>query len=362
MEIRLHAAFLPYYAKQFFTSPEAEVPNPLNIASTENKAHGMQLGECSRLSEASVMREALHKMLHDVRCNGGNSALSESFIEGLIDEPHQVNLPSLGNGVADQLRDGEDEILYELMRGMPGRPYYHEISQRLLTISSYKNKEASSDYDAGLPFLPACHFGVTELKCTSSLVPEPPKNMDSVDECTKWLQDLDEGNILAILGMRQTVGTISKNFGSANHALDHVARARLHSLFPPSITQLIESSRQLHRPNTKSRLTVAARALAKHAHRGADGFFGVVQGSESEKNEHADSVVHRLIREAAWINIHAFGGVDDARPVVEVRTVEGYGARWSAEWNKDAFSPEGVRFRGFLEPNQPDGHEHRWRH
>lgn len=34
--------------------------------------------------------------------------------------------------------------------------------------------------------------------------------------------------------------------------------------------------------------------------------------------------------------------------VFEVRTVEGYGARWSEE---------GTFFRGFLEPQMADGHE-----
>ena len=135
----------------------------------------------------------------------------------------------------------------------------------------------------------------------------------------------------------------------------------MHFLFPPSRSQLLASSRQLHKPDTKSSLTVSARALSKHAHRGSDGFFGVVQGSESQKNEHADGVVQKLIREAAWINIHAFGGVDETRPVVEVRTAEGYGARWSARWKK-THSPEDVQFRGFLEPTMDDGHESRWRH
>eukprot|EP00569_Conticribra_weissflogii_P007924 CAMPEP_0171352500 /NCGR_PEP_ID=MMETSP0878-20121228/41742_1 /TAXON_ID=67004 /ORGANISM="Thalassiosira weissflogii, Strain CCMP1336" /LENGTH=59 /DNA_ID=CAMNT_0011858145 /DNA_START=26 /DNA_END=201 /DNA_ORIENTATION=- len=49
-------------------------------------------------------------------------------------------------------------------------------------------------------------------------------------------------------------------------------------LLPPSIDQLIHSSRKFHKPNSKSHLTVAARALAKHAHRGEEVFFGIIKG------------------------------------------------------------------------------------
>lgn len=39
--------------------------------------------------------------------------------------------------------------------------------------------------------------------------------------------------------------------------------------------------------------------------------------------------------------------------VFEVRTAEGYGARWLAD---------GSDFRGFLEPQMQDGHAKGWRH
>ena len=73
--------------------------------------------------------------------------------------------------------------------------------------------------------------------------------------------------------------------------------------------------------------------------------------------------------EAAWINIHVFGGVveddndgDDSKSVLEIRNVEGYGLRWAAFWSANAFSPDDVQFRGFLEPQMDGGHENRWRH
>ena len=234
-------------------------------------------------------------------------------------------------------QDDATKPLHEQLRGVPQRPFYREISRRLSIICKYESNE--------LPFLPASHFRVTELQCMNSLAPDPLQ-ITSFEDCTKWLQEANDNNILATLGLRRTVGTVTK--GSEGTAVDADCTETECPLFPPSISQLLESSQQLHRPNSKSSLTVAARALAKHAHRGAAGFFGIVQGSESQKNEHANAVVERLMKEAVWINIHAFGGIDEQRPVMEVRTMEGYGARWCAVWDEE---PDDVRFRGFLEPN-----------
>ena len=287
---------------------------------------------------AAAMHEALQNLLFgDANQNNDERALSQPFIEGLlIQSSDDDQLFTSDDGSTNCIRETCDEPLWHRLRGLPRRPFYRELSHRLSTIRQY-NADA-------LPFLPASHFGVTELQSTS--LPEPPQQITSVDDCTKWLQHVDESTILAFLGMRRTVGTVSKCF-SANES--DLKATEMHFLFPPSRSQLLASSRQLHKPDTKSSLTVSARALSKHAHRGSDGFFGVVQGSESQKNEHADGVVQNLIREAAWINIHAFGGVDETKPVVEVRTAEGYGARWSARWKK-THSPEDAQFRGFLEP------------
>ena len=56
------------------------------------------------------------------------------------------------------------------------------------------------------------------------------------------------------------------------------------------------------------------------------------------------------MKDASWINIHNFGGTDVCKPVIEVRTMGGYGARWSAVWKENVFTPEENTFRGFLEP------------
>mmetsp|Transcript_34977 Transcript_34977/g.73802 ORF Transcript_34977/g.73802 Transcript_34977/m.73802 type:complete len:367 (-) Transcript_34977:119-1219(-) len=318
------------------------------------------------LNESTGMLTALQNMLLFEEQNEGKNVIPESFIQCLLAPADESEMQMQGSlGHKNQLFDIQNTLLHEQTRGVPQKPFYHELSKRLLTIQRYNKNVPSHSVESNVkptpPFLPASHFGVAEIEFISSLIPEPPQQVDSAEECTKWLQAAGESGIQAALGMRRTVGTVSTCFGDSSDESKGNKSAK-QFLFPPSIPQLLESSRKLHKPNTKSSLTVAARALAKHAHRGADGFFGTVKGSESEKNKHAELVVQRLIREAAWINIHAFGGVDDTRPVMEIRTVEGYGARWSAVWKKNAFSPEDILFRGFLEPNMDDGHENRWRH
>ena len=102
-----------------------------------------------------------------------------------------------------------------------------------------------------------------------------------------------------------------------------------------------------------ARLTVAARALHKHADRGTERFWGSAAGPEAAKNAHARAVLERVLAEAVWLNAHCTGGL--AEPLFEARVPEGYGARW-------ALTADGARFRGFLEPPMEDGHAKRWRH
>lgn len=211
--------------------------------------------------------------------------------------------------------------------------------------------------------------------------------------------------LLAVLGHRG-VGTLLG------------LRATVGSVFvvPPDRDSLRLAFRQRHRPASASTLTVGARALAKHCHRCSAGWWGDCTGSEAEKNAHADAVCERLLSEAVWLNAHCLvGGVT----VFEVRTAEGYGARWGMlpvagtaagaaaaagqhvddheaagaqqeqeqgpgegelsrraqeqeERDKAAAETSGfperqqqeqqLDFRGFLEPHATDGHERGWRH
>jgi hypothetical protein len=114
--------------------------------------------------------------------------------------------------------------------------------------------------------------------------------------------------------------------------------------------------------SSNAKLSVSARARAKHAHRGKECFFGEVRGSAEDQNQEAQRIVLHLLQNAVWINIHNFAGTD-GEPVLEIRIASGYGARWKADWSNSAsMQPTNVRFRGFLEPQMQDGHERGWKH
>ena len=61
---------------------------------------------------------------------------------------------------------------------------------------------------------------------------------------------------------------------------------------------------------------MGARAFCKHAHRSSEGFWGVVKGTEYEKNEMAESVARSIIEECTWINAHI---LPHSEHIIEVR-------------------------------------------
>jgi hypothetical protein len=298
----------------------------------------------------AIMQSALESLLGDRNLSDARCGLSQEFVRGLLTKP-------TAETANPKLSVSGERTLHRKLMGLPNRPFYQEITQRLLTIHYHiinKSDSIQSEPEKNDDmFLPAIHFGMTEIESMESLIPNPSGALSSIEECKRWLRQAGEKGILALLGMRRTIGTASQSFSNECSSEKH--------LFPPSSQDLLEASRKINKPNSNSSLSVAGRALAKHADRGKSGFFGIVQGSESMKNKSAEHVVMKLLREASWINIHHFGGIETSRPVIEVRTVEGYGARWSAVW-ADAFTPEQIIFRGFLEPQMADGHEKRWRH
>ena len=103
-------------------------------------------------------------------------------------------------------------------------------------------------------------------------------------------------------------------------------------------------------------LSVAARALAKHAPRGG-AFWGACAGPVAAKNAAAADAVARVLADGAWCNVHALPG--DA-VVFEARELGGYGARWACDYDGDAVRPAACAFRGFLEPRAADGHDRSW--
>ena len=60
----------------------------------------------------------------------------------------------------------------------------------------------------------------------------------------------------------------------------------------------------MKRIKSPSKLTVGARAICKHAHRSSEGFWGIIKGTETEKNEIANSVANQILDECVFINVH----------------------------------------------------------
>jgi len=136
--------------------------------------------------------------------------------------------------------------------------------------------------------------------------------------------------ILTLLGIICTLGSIDR--------------------FPPSRARLVRAFNIPH--NGTEILSTGARALTKHFHRSLIRWWGdFSKGSDVEKNARANRVLRTLLTGAVWINVHSLP--PHHLPVLEIRTHEGYGARWTAD---------GKFFRGFLEPHTADGHEKGWKH
>jgi len=348
--LQLHHSF-----PSSFNALPRRTPN-YRLYNRSNKIHIM-------MADADADAEKL--LNHAGKDDVDNHGISHAMMRGLLLDPDMINNDPNHQASCNETCDenytsnhqdynpSTTELCHNL-RGLPKRPLYEEISRRLRIIQQYNNVGCNKDddeYEALPCFLPASHFGLTEICTLNELIPPPPSTPIHIDECTRWIQNAGQDGIYAILGCRRTIGTVQLSSTTPPSYL-----------LPPTIPQLLDASRKRYKPNTKSSLTVAARALAKHAHRGAEQFFGILKGSEAQKNEYADRVIHRLIDEAMWMNVHCFGGIDESNPVLEIRTYEGYGARWSAIWNSDVFSPVEVEFRGFLEPQMEGGHEKRWRH
>lgn len=330
------------------------VPLPVRVkeALTKPKAIGLDPALCKALlQEQEVLSssvDAEEKQLGD-----GGDRLKLLFKSCF--DPHH-------NDEDDKSSDGLP------FRGVPNRPLYLEIARRLeiwtdrqvnqhanlLTPVQTTNDETNS-YSGSSPFVPASALKFSELD-------RPPLPIMTTNNIHDWFQQAGNDGVLHLLGMRKTIGTPSEQW-----------------LLPPSRDQLMQAANQIH----KAKLTVAARARAKHAHRGGEAsFFGVAKGGAELQNEAAAKLVLQLLREAIWINIHTFGGMDERAPVLEIRVASGYGARWTADWyyeedekeghGDDDLSPKSLAktrvaptkavFRGFLEPQMENGFELKWRH
>ncbi|EGC34380.1 hypothetical protein DICPUDRAFT_153434 [Dictyostelium purpureum] len=146
-----------------------------------------------------------------------------------------------------------------------------------------------------------------------------------------FFKNLTNRNLLTLFSIRKT-------------------KLSLDTVLLPGPIQLIKSSNLLNIPGSNSKLTVSSKALSKHSIRSKDSFWGSDKGPELVKNKRSESVLIKILAEPAWINIHL---LPHNIQIIEIRNIQGYGLRWSAD---------GTFFRGFLEPQMEGGHEVGWKH
>ena len=319
--------------------------------------------------------------------------------------------------------DNDTEIIDQtwIVRGIPERPLYREVAKRLLEWNQRCFSQGSSqpfisalaDTNRCRVTVPAEALGFEERAFSHGRIIFPDLPPFSRFDIPNWLLSSRESatnnadaTIYKVLGIRNTIGSLLPS------------EKRL--LLLPSKRALLAAAGFFHEPNAKSieskqkqrqqwfqqRLTVAAKARSKHAHRAIKkaSFYGVAKGPVDRQNQEAEELVRGLLANCVWINCHVFGGLtktnerekttiknDDGNDlssswVVEIRQEQGYGARWRVEEcrdvgaNHDNGNGNGngndcnilkgrsshpsvvVTFRGFLEPMMEDGHERRWRH
>ena len=123
--------------------------------------------------------------------------------------------------------------------------------------------------------------------------------------------------ILTILGVRSTIGSTEGIL---------IKKSELLRMF--NVTY------QKH--NSKTAITVGARALSKHFDRNKDNFW-FCNGTEQQRNSQAEEVFHKIMDGCVWINIHY---LPNKTKVLEIRNFNGYGMRWNYFGG----------FRGLVEP------------
>ncbi|XP_022722138.1 uncharacterized protein LOC111279420 [Durio zibethinus] len=150
------------------------------------------------------------------------------------------------------------------------------------------------------------------------------------------LAELSYEGVQNLLGLAHTAGIIS-------------------AALPPPKSTLLSSFTLPYNPDVKcSTLTHGARALAKHADRSSDKYWGNLNGSMTDHLISAVlfpslqiqikiillamGVITDLITNSSWLNVYI---VRPHGAVFEIRVDEGYGTCWSKA---------GTKFIGFLEP------------
>lgn len=110
---------------------------------------------------------------------------------------------------------------------------------------------------------------------------------------------------------------------------------------PPKRETLVSEFNK--RFSERSKITVGARAVSKHADRQKKNkFWGNVKGSEEERNVHSNKICLEIIASAAWISVF---NLNKESKVIEIRNKEGYGLRWESQVNIKK-----IIFKGVIEP------------
>lgn len=283
-------------------------------------------------------------LLEDEDDNAENDAIAHVTLDDPSEESTNSDLECVEN------HDDYDEAI--ILKGLPRHPLYKVLSLRLCLLcvrelNKSTKKHALVDTEEGnthnesiAPFwlIPATEFGLQE---ETPLPTIPTITKLNVKAIRQWFSQAGNCGVLTLLGLRHTVGSDPR------------------SLLPPSWTNLLQAANQPYKANSK--LSVAARARAKHAHRSETAvYFGIAKGPPEAQNMAAEAILRCMLREAVWINIHTFAGTD-GKPSLEVRVQAGYGARWVADWT-NPLHPTDIEFRGFLEPQMAEGHLKGWKH
>lgn len=142
----------------------------------------------------------------------------------------------------------------------------------------------------------------------------------SAPELAAAVERVGLDGLLLLLGQRRTSASLTDE----------------RAIPPTRGEELLAAAMRRHHPSDE--LSVAARALAKHAHRSPDRFWGEVTGSSAARNAHAVGVLAGILAGRTWWNV--FGHFAH-ETVFEARLPSGHGARWGHA---------GGEFVGFLEP------------
>jgi hypothetical protein len=144
-----------------------------------------------------------------------------------------------------------------------------------------------------------------------------------IDALTVALAAISTRDVLIVMGMRLTPASSLDVDG-----------------FPPLRDTLFAAASARH--GDTEALTVAARALDKHAQRSTEAYWGKPSGSVADKNARALALLESILDAATWWNV--FGHFQHGS-VFEARIASGHGARWGQT---------GTTFIGFLEPFAED--------